>query len=256
MPERFLRASDFAGSCGEDNNPDWKTVAIDETTGAIVVPQGSVGFRWGEKGKWNLEEKDVATASDTKLRLSLADVKDGVAAVGFPYFGNREHDHFQGTDHPSVLVRNVPVKTLQLADGEALVASVFDLFVANYGVDRGLGGEHLAKNYDDVAPYTPAWAEKITGVPRDQIITVAREFALQRREDQGPLDGDRRCRSEPLVPHGHELPRHHQHAGDVRMRRSVRRRLVALCRPGKAAPADRAGCRSPSASTGAVRRGR
>jgi nitrate reductase alpha subunit len=43
---------------GEDNNPDWKTVAIDEKTGEIVVPNGSIGFRWGEEGKWNLEEKD------------------------------------------------------------------------------------------------------------------------------------------------------------------------------------------------------
>jgi nitrate reductase alpha subunit len=34
-----------------------------------------------------------------------------------------------------------------------------------------------AKSYDDDAPYTPAWQERITGVPRDQIITVARQFA-------------------------------------------------------------------------------
>lgn len=184
VPERFVRASDFLKSCGEANNPDWKTVAYDESTNAIVVPKGSVGFRWGEKGKWNLEERD-SNGQDTKLRLSLADVKDDVAAVGFPYFGNREHDHFLGTDHPGVLVRNVPVKKLKLAEGETLVASVFDLFVANYGVDRGFGGQHLAKNYDDLEPYTPAWAEKITGVPKDQIITVAREFALNAEKTKG-----------------------------------------------------------------------
>ncbi len=34
-----------------------------------------------------------------------------------------------------------------------------------------------AKSYDDDAAYTPAWAESITGMPRDQIITVARQFA-------------------------------------------------------------------------------
>ena len=121
-----------------------------------------------------------------KLRLSLAAIKDAVAAVGFPYFGNREHDHFLAPIIPSVLVRNVPAKTLQLDDGEALVASVYDLFVANYGVDCGFGGEHLAKSYDDVEPYTPAWAEKITGVPRDQIITrPANSRATPRR----PRDG-------------------------------------------------------------------
>ena len=184
VPERFIRASDVVKSCGEANNPEWKTLAYDETTNAIVVPKGSVGFRWGEKGKWNLEEK-ASDGQDTKLRLSLADIKDDVAAVGFPYFGNREHDHFLGTDHPGVLVRNVPVKKLQLVEGETLVASVFDLFVANYGVDRGFGGEHLAKSYDDLQPYTPAWAEKITGVPRDQIITTAREFALNAEKTKG-----------------------------------------------------------------------
>jgi nitrate reductase alpha subunit len=34
-------------------------------------------------------------------------------------------------------------------------------------------------------PYTPAWAEKITGVPRDQIITVAREFASNAEKTKG-----------------------------------------------------------------------
>src|SRR3546814_8442274 len=30
---------------------------------------------------------------------------------------------------------------------------------------------------DDDVPFTPAWAEKVTGVPRQAIIQVAREFA-------------------------------------------------------------------------------
>ena len=184
VPDRLVRASDFAGSLGETNNAEWKTVAYDETSSAIVAPRGSVGFRWGEKGKWNLEEKESA-GRDTKLRLTLAEVKDEVAAVAFPYFGNIEHDHFAGTEHKSVLERNVPVKKVQLTDGEALVATVFDLFVANYGLDRGFGGANVAKSYDDNEPYTPAWAEKITGVPRDQIITVAREFALNAEKTHG-----------------------------------------------------------------------
>ncbi len=184
VPERLVRASDFAGNLNEANNPEWKTVAIDEASGEIVVPNGSVGFRWGEKGKWNLEEKD-SSGRETKLRLSLDDVKDELADVAFPYFGNREHDHFAGTDHPSVLMRKVPAKRVTLKDGEALVASVYDLFLANYGVDRGFGGEHVAKSYDENVPYTPAWAEKISGVPRDQIITVAREFALNAEKTKG-----------------------------------------------------------------------
>ena len=71
VPERFLRASDFVKGMGEANNPEWKTVAYDENTGEIVVPKGSVGFRWGEKGKWSLEEKTSGN-QDTRLRLSLS----------------------------------------------------------------------------------------------------------------------------------------------------------------------------------------
>jgi nitrate reductase alpha subunit len=184
VPERLVRASDFEDSLGESNNPEWKTVAVDESSGKLVVPNGSVGFRWGEKGKWNLEEKE-STGQPTKLRLSLAPIQDGTAAVAFPYFGNREHDHFAGTEHPSVLVRNVPAKTLRLKDGEALVASVYDLFLANYGIDRGFGGAHVAQSYDDNEPYTPAWAERITGVRRDQVVQVAREFARNAEKTGG-----------------------------------------------------------------------
>ncbi len=68
VPERLVRASDFDGALGETNNPDWKTVAIDEASDKVVVPLGSVGFRWGEKGKWNLEKR-CADGSHVKLRL-------------------------------------------------------------------------------------------------------------------------------------------------------------------------------------------
>lgn len=184
IPERQIRASDFSDKLGQENNPEWKVVAYDETSGAIVVPAGSVGFRWGEKGKWNLEKKDCA-GTDVTLRLSLLDVKDEVVPVAFPYFGNRKHDHFTGTDHSSVLVRNLPVKKVQLADGEALVASVYDLFLANHGLDRGLGGGNVATSYDDDQPYTPAWQEKITGVKRELVITTAREFAENAHQTRG-----------------------------------------------------------------------
>src|SRR3546814_322031 len=176
VPERLLRASDFAGALGETNNPEWKTVALDEKSGEVVAPSRSAGFRWGEKGKWNLEEKD-GQGKETRLRLTniLDADHDEVAEVAFPYFGNREHDHFKGTDHPDVLMRRVPVRELDLADGKGFVATVFDLFCANYGLDRGLGGKHVARDYGDMEPYTPAWAEKITGIPAEQIVTVARE---------------------------------------------------------------------------------
>ncbi|GHD62312.1 respiratory nitrate reductase subunit [Thalassobaculum fulvum] len=186
VPERLVRASEFKGGLGQDKNPEWKTVAVDRASGEVVVPNGSVGFRWGDPGKWNLEAKE-AGGRDVELELSLVedDKHDDVVDVAFPYFGNREHEHFASTDHDSVLLRRVPAKAVKLADGEALVATVFDLFAANYGLDRGLGGENVAKSFDEDVPYTPAWAERITGVPAERIVTVAREFALNAEKTKG-----------------------------------------------------------------------
>lgn len=186
VPDRLVRASEFARTLGEKNNPEWKTVAVDASTGEVVVPSGSIGFRWGEQGKWNLEAKDGKGKDvDLKMSLILEEDHDEIAPVAFPYFGNREHDYFEGTDHESVLVRSVPAKKVKFKDGEALVATVFDLFAANYGLDRGLKDPNSASSYDENLPYTPAWAEKITGVPKDHIITVAREFASNAEKTNG-----------------------------------------------------------------------
>ena len=51
VPERFLRASDFVKGLGEANNPEWKTVAYDETSGEIVVPQGLGRLPLGREGQ-------------------------------------------------------------------------------------------------------------------------------------------------------------------------------------------------------------
>ena len=186
VPDRMLRASDFADGLGETTNAEWKTVGVDAKSGEPVVPRGSVGFRWDEPGKWNLEEKDAA-GRDTRLSLTfiMEEDHDDVVEVGFPYFGNREHDVFKGTDHPDVLYRRLPVKEVALKDGKALAATVFDLFVANYGLDRGLEGQHVATGYEDDVPYTPAWAEAITGVPAEQLISVARAFADNAEKTNG-----------------------------------------------------------------------
>ncbi len=189
VPDRKLRASDFPDQLGQQNNPEWKTVACDEQSGELIVPQGSIGFRWGQKegedaGKWNLELKD-ARGHAVQPRLSLIDTHDEVVPVAFPYFGGQPHDYFQGTDHDEILVRNLPAKRVQTAEGAVLVTTVFDLFVANYGIDRGLGGGNVAASYDDDIPYTPAWQERITGVKRQDVITVARQFADNADKTEG-----------------------------------------------------------------------
>lgn len=189
VPDRLVRASDFEGAMGEANNPDWKTVMIDELSGKVVTPVGSVGFRWGQKdgedkGKWNLKS-EASSGAVIVPQLSLAKAYDEVVDVLFPYFGNREHPHFNHTGHPSELSRALGARRLQTCDGEMLAVTVYDLFVANYGLDQGLGGRDIAQSYDDDLPYTPAWQEAITGVNRADVISVARQFAENAHKTQG-----------------------------------------------------------------------
>ena len=184
VPERFLRASDLGG-LGESNNPEWKTLAFDENTNQVTVPNGSVGFRWGEQGKWNIEEKSSSGAA-TKLRLSFKDFNDGIASVSYPYFGGVEHEKWSSNKIEDILDRNIPVKKIQLADGkEWMVATVYDLLLAQYGIDRGFGGGNVTKSFDENVPGTPAWQERITGVPRDQVIEIATEFARNAHKTKG-----------------------------------------------------------------------
>src|SRR5690606_6131041 len=195
VPDRYLRASDFNGDLGQQNNPDWKTIAFD-TDGRAVLPHGSIGFRWGaegrdDAGKWNLEAKEARHGAEVRLKLSVLEggrQEREIVDVGFPYFGGIETPHFTANEQQGDVNRaRVPAVRLRLGKAgdirEALVATVFDLQAAQYGIDRGLGSG--AASYDDNAPYTPAWAEHITGVPRQQVIAVAREFAANADKTRG-----------------------------------------------------------------------
>ena len=187
VPDRYLRASDFADVMGQTNNPEWKTLAFDRT-GRIVLPNGSIGFRWGAEGrddlgKWNLEDNGAQGGESSCLKLSV--LEDGpqsheIVDVAFPYFGGVQTPQFPANaQNGSINVARVPAVRVSLAGEsgphEALVATVFDLQAAQYGVDRYLGSG--ASSYDVDAPYTPAWAESITGVARGQIVALARQFA-------------------------------------------------------------------------------
>ncbi len=178
VSDRCLRASDFTGNLGETNNPEWKTIVYDEKTKSFVAPNGSIGFRWGEEGKWNLLPKHAANQQEILAELTCINSKDAVVSVGFPHFAHGEDN---------MLFRNVPVRKLKLANGEeVLVTSVFDMQVAQYGIDRGLGGPNVAKNYNDAnVAYTPAWASKVTGIKAMDIERTGREFAQNASQTHG-----------------------------------------------------------------------
>ena len=180
---RLLRAADLSDALNETNNPDWKTVALSES-GDLVVPNGSIGFRWGEKGKWNLEPQ--AAGSEVTLRLSLIEDRDEVVSVAFPYYGGNESPNFRHVKQEPILLHQLPVKHITLADGSAgRVVTVYDLMLANYGLDRGLDDANCAQSYDDIKAYTPAWAEQISGVPRKNLEHIAREFAETAHKTRG-----------------------------------------------------------------------
>ena len=172
------------------------------------APHGSIGFRWGEKRQVEPRGKE-GEGRDVKLKLSLAgDRRREIAAVGFPYFGGSATSISSSTAHGDVLVAQCAgASRIALGDGEAAVATVFDLKVANYGVDRGFGGERRAVTTTTTCLTRPAWQEKITGVTRDQIITVARQFADNAEKTHGRSMVIIGAGDQPLVPHGHELPR-------------------------------------------------
>lgn len=172
VSERFLRASDLGY---DGNNAEWKTICFDSVSKSFVIPNGSIGFRWNEEGRWNLHLRDSGTDGPVSPLMSYEEENSGWVSVQFPYF------HMSGAESK---VGTVPVKKIQHNGEEILVTTVFDLMVANLGIDRGHGGD-VADGYDDDKPYTPAWQEVITGVPREDAIRVAREFAANAEQTRG-----------------------------------------------------------------------
>src|SRR6185503_6730090 len=163
---KFLTASDLSGeqdaehAAANSEHAQFKTVLLDSVTGEAVVPNGSLGFRFGPEGegRWNLDLAEVDPL------LSAAGGPEAPVPVQLPRF-----DAPDGS--AAVLQRGVPVRRV---NGH-LVTTVFDLMLAQYGVARdGLPGV-WPTGYDDAEqPYTPAWQEAITGVPAQAAERIAR----------------------------------------------------------------------------------
>ncbi|MCE0487132.1 nitrate reductase subunit alpha [Ornithinimicrobium sediminis] len=171
-PGKFLTAGDFDNDEQESENALWKPAVLDGVTGEVVIPQGSIGHRFGEEGmgRWNLD------LGDTRPVLSLHDDAAGEAVeVLLPRFDNVNGEQVRER-------RGVPVRRL----GEHLVTTVLDLMLAQYGVGRpGLPGTWPTGYDDPSAPATPAWAAQICGAPAEQIVRIAREWAQNAVDTQG-----------------------------------------------------------------------
>ncbi|GAA2737613.1 nitrate reductase subunit alpha [Actinocorallia aurantiaca] len=170
-PVKFLTAADLPGAEAQAENAAFKTVLLDSATGRPLVPNGSLGFRYGESGagKWNLD------LGDADPLLSAAGEAGEAVEVDLPRF-----DTLDGS--PGTLRRGVPVRRI----GGHLVTTVYDLTLAQYGVRRdGLPGR-WPTGYDDAEePCTPAWQETFTGVPAQAAARIGREFAANAEESRG-----------------------------------------------------------------------
>ncbi len=170
----FLRATCLARYKDVEHG-DWKFVVFDQASGQARMPQGSIGFRWqSEKGRWNLELKDGLDGAEIDPQLSLLDQHDEVLQVNFTEFGSGR-----------TLSRGVPVRHLETGNGRVPVTTVLDLLMAQSGVSRGLSGEYPSGYEDEDGGYTPAWQEKFTGVGRNTVMQLAREFATTAEKTGG-----------------------------------------------------------------------
>jgi nitrate reductase alpha subunit len=173
-PGQLLRAGRLARYAGEEHR-DWKFVVFDAKDRRPKMPQGAVGHRWGtKKGAWNLKLEDAVDGSPIDPVLTFLGASDEVLEVQL-------HDFGEGR----VLTRGVPVKRLETPTGAVAVATVYDLMMAQYGVGRGLPGEYAADYGDETKPYTPAWAERYTGISRDTLLKFAREWGTTAEKTRG-----------------------------------------------------------------------
>ncbi|MFJ9930059.1 nitrate reductase subunit alpha [Streptomyces misionensis] len=184
-PGAFVTARDL--DLARESDPEarrWMPVLLDACSGRPVVPNGTLGDRWGKggEGRWNLELGGIEPELTFHGRPGASP-----AEVLLPRFDAVAEDGAldDGDQNGAVLRRSVPALRLGGPDGP-LVTTVFDLMLAQYGVARdGLAGEWPASYEDAATPCTPAWQEAITSVPAGAAVRAAREFARTAERTKG-----------------------------------------------------------------------
>ncbi|WP_240938157.1 nitrate reductase subunit alpha [Nocardioides sp. JQ2195] len=150
-PGKFLTAEDLEETAGQENAA-FRTVLLDSATNQPVVPNGSLGHRYGAdgEGRWNLDLDGV----DPALRLTGEGTEQ--VEVELPRFGEIDGQPTRTT--ATLNARRV---------GGHLVTTVFEMMLAQF------------------ADYTPEWQEPITGVPAAAAARIGREFAQNAEESNG-----------------------------------------------------------------------
>ncbi|HJO33201.1 MAG TPA: nitrate reductase subunit alpha, partial [Anaerolineales bacterium] len=186
---RFLRASDLA-EYADQENAEWKMIMMD-AQGKSHLPTGTIGFRWEEEptGNWNLELKNAVTGEEFDPLITVLGKEEQRVTVSFSDFTDTFNiwlGKSNGKDgRAEEILREVPAKVVTTSDGQqVLVTTAFDLLMGGTGISRGLEGDY-PEDYNDPKPFTPAWQEPISGVSRDLVIQVAREFAENAEKTQG-----------------------------------------------------------------------
>lgn len=173
-PGKFFRANNLIRYRNVENG-EWKLLVLDKNTGELRMPQGSIGFRWQiQKGQWNLDMKDGLDVSEIDPLLSLVENSDDLIVVDFKESGGTKS-----------FKRSLPVKYVETERGRIPVTTVFDLLMAQCGVNRGLSGEYPADYDDESFPFSPAWQEAYTGVSRETVVQFAREWATTAEKTKG-----------------------------------------------------------------------
>jgi len=174
VADKLLRANKVS-KFKDMENGDWKFLNIDEESGDLIIPKGSIGSRYNkEGGNWNLKYESEFDNANYDPILSLIDKSDEVIQVTFKDWG-------LNTDAN----RGVPVKYIDTVDGKVPVATVYDLTMGQYGVNRGLAGDYPADYNDKDAAYTPKWQEIFTGVNMNSVLQFAREWGSTAEASEG-----------------------------------------------------------------------
>ena len=171
---RLLRANKIA-KYRDAENGDWKFLNVDQETGEIVMPKGSVGHRWDEvAGNWNLRMEDAVDGTAYDPELTFLDRHDDIVSVEFAEYGLDLQCE-----------RGVPIRWVDTVDGRVAVTTVYDLIMAQYGINRGLSGDYPKDYGDKNAAYTPAWQEVFTGIGADTVLQFAREWGRTAEKTNG-----------------------------------------------------------------------